>query len=380
VLVSAGLFVHSLRQLQNLAFGFRPDGLLVMSMDLSLQQYSDERGRRFLDSLVARAEGLPGVTSATLATYLPLDSAGIRFADVAIDGEIPGTKDNRLSIGYNVVGRRFLETTGLQLLRGRAFDASDGETSRLVGLVNDTMARKLWPGKDPIGQRFEAPAGKDWKKQWLEVVGVVANGKYVMLAEEPRPFFYLPLIQHYSSPITLIVRSASDPIGLVSPLTRVLSDLDPNLPVFNVKSMSAHVRDSPFGLMPLRMGATMAGGQGVIGLFLAVLGLYAVVSYGVARRAREIGVRMALGAGRADVLRLVVREGMRLTVIGIVLGLVGSLGLGFVLSKVLYGVSAMDPRVYIGVTALLLGVSALACYLPARGAMRVDPMVALRSE
>jgi predicted permease len=380
VLVSAGLFVHSLRQLQNLAFGFRPDGLLVMSMDLSLQQYSDERGRHFLDTLVDRAEGLPGVTSATLATYLPLDSAGMRFAEIGIDGEIPGTKDNRLSTGYNVVGRRFLETTGLQLLSGRAFDASDGETSRLVGLVNDTMARKLWPGKDPIGRRFQGPVGKDWKAQWVEVVGVVATGRYVMLAEEPRPFFYLPLVQHYSSPITLIVRSASDPIGLVSPLTHVLNGLDPNLPVFNVKSMSAHVRDSVFGLMPLRMGATMAGGQGVIGLFLAVLGLYAVVSYGVARRTREIGVRMALGAGRADVLRLVVREGMRLTVIGIVLGLVGSLGLGFVLSKVLYSVSAMDPRVYIGVTALLLGVSALACYLPARGAMRVDPMVALRAE
>jgi predicted permease len=380
VLVSAGLFVHSLRQMQNLAFGFRPDGLLVMSMDLSLQQYSNERGRQFLDTLVARAEGLPGVTSATLATHLPLDTAGIRIVDVAIDGEIPGTKDNRLSVGYNVVARRFLETTGLQLLRGRAFDASDGDTSRLVGLVNDTMARKLWPEKDPIGQRFQVPGGKDWKAQWVEVVGVVANGRYVMLAEEPRPFFYLPLIQHYSSPITLIVRAASDPIGLVSPLTRVLNDLDPNLPVFNVKSMSAHVRDSPLGLMPLRVGATMAGGQGVIGLFLAVLGLYAVVSYGIARRTREIGVRMALGAGRADVLRLVVREAMRLTVIGIVLGVVGSLGLGVLLSKVLYGVSAMDLRVYIAVTALLLGVSALACYLPARGAMRVDPMVALRAE
>ncbi len=160
----------------------------------------------------------------------------------------------------------------------------------------------------------------------------------------------------------------------------MVNDLDPDLPVFNVKSMSAHVRESPLGLMPLRMGATMAGSQGLIGLFLAVLGLYAVVSYGVAQRTREIGVRMALGADRADVLRLVVREGMRLTVIGIVLGLVGSLGLGVVLSKVLYGVSAMDPRVYVAVTALLLGVSALACYLPARGAMRVDPMVALRAE
>jgi len=380
VLVSAGLFVHSLRQMQNLALGFRLDRVLVMSMDLSLQQYGDERGRQFLDALVTRAESLPGVTSATVATHLPLDSTGISIVDVGIDGEIPGTKDNRLSIGYNAVGKRFLETTGLQLLRGRGFDSSDGETSRLVGLVNDTMARKLWPGKDPIGQRFQVPLGKDGKAQWVEVIGLVANGKYVMLSEEPRPFFYLPLIQHYSAPITLIVRSGSDPLGLVNPLTRVVNGLDPDLPVFNVKSMSAHVRDSPLGLMPLRVGAAMAGGQGVIGIFLAVLGLYAVVSYGVAQRTREIGVRMALGANRADVLLLVIREGMRLTIIGVVLGLVGSLGLGFVLSKVLYGLSAMDPRVYVGVTALLLAVSAIACYLPARGATRVDPIVALRAE
>jgi predicted permease len=380
VLVSAGLFVHSLRQMQNVAFGFRPDGLVVMSMDLSLQQYSDERGRQFLDSLVARAEGLPGVTSATLATQLPLDTTGIRVADVGIDGDIPGTKDNRLSIGYNVVGRRFLETTGLQLLRGRAFDASDGEKSRLVGLVNATMAMTVWPGKDPIGQRFQMPGGNDGKRQWVEVVGLVANGRYVMLAEQPRPFFYLPLVQHYSAPITLLVRSASDPLALVKPLTRVVNELDPDLPVFNVKSMSAHVRDSPLGLMPLRVGTAMAGGQGVIGIFLAMMGLYAVVSYSVARRTREIGVRMALGAGRADVLFLVVREGMRLTAIGVFLGLLGSLGLGFILSKVLYGLSSMDPRVYIGVTALLLGISGIACYLPARGAIRVDPVVALRAE
>ena len=156
--------------------------------------------------------------------------------------------------------------------------------------------------------------------------------------------------------------------------------MDGDLPVFNVRTMDAHVRDSVFGLMPIRMGAAMAGGQGLIGLFLAVLGLYAVVSSAVARRTREIGVRMALCADRKDVIRLVVRDGMRLTIIGIVVGLVGSFGLGLVLSRVLYGVRPVDAGVFAGVTALLLGVSALACYLPARRATRVDPLVALRAQ
>jgi ABC-type antimicrobial peptide transport system permease subunit len=177
-----------------------------------------------------------------------------------------------------------------------------------------------------------------------------------------------------------MVRAAGDPDALVAPLRGTLRELDPDLPLFNVRSMEDHVKNSVFGLMPLRMGAAMAAGQGAIGLLLAVMGLYAVVSYTVSRRTREIGVRLALGARRGDVVRLVVRDGLRLTIIGVVIGLVFSLGLGLVLSGALYGVNAMDVGVYIGVTALLLGVSALACYLPARRATRVDPLVALRTE
>jgi predicted lysophospholipase L1 biosynthesis ABC-type transport system permease subunit len=209
---------------------------------------------------------------------------------------------------------------------------------------------------------------------------VVADGKYLMLGEEPRPYFYLPLAQRYQSPITLMVRAAGDPDALVAPLRGTLRELDPDLPLFNVRSMEDHVKNSVFGLMPLRMGAAMAAGQGAIGLLLAVMGLYAVVSYTVSRRTREIGVRLALGARRGDVVRLVVRDGLRLTIIGVVIGLVFSLGLGLVLSGALYGVNAMDVGVYAGVTSLLLVVSALACYLPARRATRVDPLVALRTE
>jgi predicted permease len=375
VLVSAGLFLHSLRQMQHLALGFRSDGLLMMSVDLGLQQYSDDRGRQFISDLLRRAEALPGVSSATTAGHVPFDY-GIQASDVAIDGTIPGTKDGYLSITYNVVGPRYLETTGGLLARGRGFDQTDDEKARRVGVVNETMARKLWPGQDAIGKRFRFGRNGDW----IEVVGVARDGKYVMLGEEPRAYFYLPVSQQYLSPVTLIVRSASDPAALVSPLQRILRDMDRDLPVFNVRTMEAHLRDSVFGLMPLRMGAAMAGGQGLIGLLLAMMGLYAVVSSAVTRRTREIGVRMALGADRRDVVRLVVREGMRLTLIGIVLGLMVSLGLGMVLSRVLYGVRPVDVSVFAGVTTLLLGVSALACYLPARRATSVDPLIALRAQ
>lgn len=375
VLVSAGLFLQSLRQMQNLALGFRPDGLLTMSIDLGLQQYSDQRGRRFLDELLSRAKARPGVTSATLATHVPFDY-GMQFTSVGIDGPIPGTKDDELSAAFNAVGPAFFETTGAALTRGRAFDARDDEHAHAVTIVNETMARTLWPDQEPIGQRFRLGRTGDW----VEVIGVARDGKYVTLGEAPRSYFYLPVAQHYRTPITVIVRAAGDPAALAMPMQRMLNGLDPHLPVFDVRTMRDHVRDSVFGLMPLRLGASMAGVQGAIGLLLAVMGLYAVVSYTVARRTREIGLRMALGAERVDVLRFVMREGMRLTAIGAVLGVLISLGLGVVLSRVLYGVRALDLGVLAAVTVLLCAISAMACYLPARRATRVDPLTALRCE
>jgi hypothetical protein len=238
------------------------------------------------------------------------------------------------------------------------------------------MARKLWPGQDAIGGRFRF--GRNGP--WLEVVGVARDGKYVMLAEEPRTYFYVPLAQQYRSPMTLVVRSAAEPVTLVTSLQRLLGEMDPNLPVFNVKTMREHVRDSVFGLMPVRVGAGIAGMQGLIALLLAVMGLYAVVAQAVTRRIREIGVRMALGAAPGDVVRLVVREGMTLSAIGIAIGLPIAFGIGLVLSHVLYGVAAFDIGVFAGVTVLLVLVMALACYVPARRATRVDPLIALRYE
>ena len=375
VLISAGLFLHSLMQMQHIALGFKPERLLMMSIDLELQQYTTPRGLRFVEELLTRAEALPGVERATVSSHVPFDY-GMQITDVAIDGTIPGSKDDYASSAFNVVGPNFFDTTGAVLLQGRGFDETDDERSRRVAVVNQAMARKLWPSEDPIGRRFRF--GRNGP--WIEVVGVASDGKYVMLAEEPRTYFYLPLSQEYRSPMTLMVRSASEPEALVQPLQRLLGEMDSHLPVFNVRTMDEHVRSSVFGLMPLRIGASMAALQGVIGLLLALMGLYAVVSYGVSQRIREIGVRMALGAEPRDVLRLVVREGMRLSLVGIAIGLLVAFGVGLALSRVLYGLAPVDSAVLAGVTLLLLFVSALACYVPARRATRVDPLVALRYE
>ena len=375
VLASAGLFLHSLQRLQTLPLGFRPDNLLMVSVDLTLQQYSDRRGRQFLEDLLARAEALPGVRSATVAAHVPFDY-GMALTDVGTGREIPGSKDNYVFTAYNVVGAKFFETTRATIVRGRALDASDNESSRRVAVVNETMARTLWPEQDAVGQRFRF--GRDG--EWVEVVGIAADGKYVMLAEQARPYFYVPLAQRYQSPITIVLRTASDPASLATPLQRLLNERDPDLPVYNARTMERHVRDSVFGLMPLRVGAWMSAVQGAIALLLAIMGLYAVVSYAVTRRTREIGVRMALGASRGDVVRLVVREGMRLSLVGLAVGLLLAAGVGLVISGVLFGVVPIDVPVLGGVTVLLLLISALACYIPARRATRIDPLAALRYE
>jgi putative ABC transport system permease protein len=298
--------------------------------------------------------------------------AGSNWGGLRLEG-FHGTQDD-VSFDVNRVGPDYFSTLGVRLLEGRGLDSRDRGTLA-VAVINETMARRYWPAGDALGRKIYLDSTR-----FIEVVGVARDGKYMMLIEPRRPYFYIPIEQSYRSPVTLLVRSAGDPAPLAGPLQRLLNEMDPDLPVFNVRTMAHHMRDSVFGFMPFRLAVLMAGVQGAIGLLLAVMGLYAVVAYTVTRRTREIGLRMALGANRADVLRLVVRDGMRLTLIGVVLGLLLAVGIGLVLSQVLYGLSPVDVPVLAGVTALLLGVSALACYVPARRATRVDPMIALRCE
>lgn len=376
VLICGGLFLHSLRRAQQLDFGFRTDHLLVASLDLGLQGYRDDRARLFQRELLEKARALPGVTGATLATQIPFDIQ-IRFQEIWPDKPPAHFKDGKANLYCNRVGSDYMRVLGIPILRGRDLQPADREDHPNVALVNEAFAKECWPGEDALGRRFRVngTGGPE-----VEVVGIVPTGKYVMLSESPRPCFFLPLAQHPGAPVTVLLRTRTAPEGFTQPLRELVRSLDPDLPVYNERSMAAHIQSSVFGLLPLRMGATLAALQGGIGLLLAVLGLYAVVAYSVNRRTQEIGIRMALGARRLDVIRLVIREGLRLTLIGTAIGLVLALGLGFVLSHVLFGLGRVDAWVLLGVSSLLLGVSGLACYLPARRATRVDPLVALRCE
>jgi len=379
VLISGGFFLQSLWLAGRLDLGFRSENLLMASLDLGLQGYDDARGRQFHEKLVDRMRTIPGVRNVALAGSVPFDYM-VLVGEFGPEGRTSGAagsgQDGYVVGSYATADPNYLPTMGITLVQGRNFTRFDNETAPKVAIINQVLAQRLWPGGNAVGKQFHFHRGGDL----TEVVGVVRDGKYVMIGEEPRPFAYLPLAQHYLSPVSVHVRTEGAPLLLAPALRQVLSELDPALPVYNVRSMEEHLRSSAFGLMPLRMGATLAGVQGALGLVLAMMGIYGVVSYVVSQQTKEIGIRMALGARKADVIRLVVRGGARLAVVGLGVGLVFGLALALVLTHMLYGLKPSSLPVFAIVFSLLTGVSFLACYVPARRATRVDPMVALRYE
>jgi predicted permease len=375
VLVCGGLFLQSLRQLVQLDLGFRPERLLLASFDLGRQGYDVDRGQRFQSELLERVRALPGVDSASLALVLPF-GYGVQMCEVAPEGRIGVNGEGFTVVPQNYVGPDYLRTMGIGLQRGRSFTDQDNVSRPRVAVINALMAERLWPGQEPLGKRFQL--NRDGPL--VEVMGVVPTAKYVMLGEEPKPYCYLPLAQHYLSSVTLHVRARGLPASLLPAVREVFAGLDPHLPVYDVRTMDEHLRQSVFAFLPLRMGATMAAVQGLLALGLAVMGLYGVVSYVSTQRTREIGIRMALGASRRDIRQLVVRDGWKLTRVGMIVGLVMALLLSQGLSRLLYGLNPLNPLVYAAVLLLLGGVAWLACYVPARRATRVDPMTALRCE
>jgi putative ABC transport system permease protein len=347
----------------------------MLSYNLGLQGYTEQRGQEFSRHLLEKVRALPGVEAAGLTQHVPFDYA-MWSRDVWPENPPARLKDGNTSVAYNRVDPGFFELMGLRMVRGRTLAETDTGSAPRVTVINQALADFCWPGEDPIGKRLR------WSRDgpWIEVVGVTATAKYQMLSETPRSYLYVPLSQDYAAPLALLVRSRNEPLALVGDLRAAVQSLDPSLPVYEVRTMEHLLNNSFFALLPMRLGATLAVFQGLIGLLLAVMGLYSVVAYGVSRRTREIGIRMALGANGHNVVRFVVREGMRLTVIGIVLGLILAGVLGFALSRVLYGLEAVEPVAFISTTILLLATAGFACYLPARRATRVDPMVALRAE
>jgi predicted permease len=273
----------------------------------------------------------------------------------------------------NFVDPAYFETMNIPLLRGRGFTDFDNETSTHVSVINQTMAQQFWPNENAIGKRFEAK-GKLW-----EVVGIAKNGKYAFVGEDVRPFFYLPLQQSFMSMRALQIRTSTVPDALIAPVQQVIKSMDPGLPIFSILSMNDSLAGAN-GFMIFRLGAMLASCIGGLGLIMAAVGVYGVVAFAASQRTREIGVRVALGATRAQVLKLVLLQGLWVIAAGAALGVVFTLAVSRSIANLLVGVSATDPLTFTTATLFLVGVALYACYIPARKAMKVDPMVALRYE
>lgn len=288
----------------------------------------------------------------------------------------PVEKQKRLSAGKNIVSSNYFQTLGIPIVRGRSFGDADTEQSRPVALVNQHLANMLWPRQDPIGQRFRS-AGPDGS--WVEVVGVTDTGKYRFLFEDPQPYFYVPIVQEYTALRVLHIRASMRPEALTPVIERTIRALEPNLPLYDVQTMTQAL-GSGLGFFPLRVGAVSAASLGLLALALASIGLYGVVSYLTSQRTHEIGVRMAVGANRRDILRLVLHDSFKLVLVGVVAGLLVTLAFSRVAGTFLFGVSPRDPLTLIGLAPILGGVALIACAIPAWRAARMDPTVALRSE
>jgi predicted permease len=277
---------------------------------------------------------------------------------------------------FNSVDASYFDTLRVHILLGRAFAETDSETSPRVAIVNETMARHFWPREDPIGKRFSLTSDAG---PFVEIVGVARDGKYRVLAEDPQPYFYVPLTQHYTSQRTLQIRSSMPPESLAPIVQHEIQALDANDPIEEIQTMKESLGGT-LGYFIFRVGASLASAMGMLGLLLAVVGLYGVVSYAATQRTQELGIRMVLGASPRQILALLLKQGVRLVAAGLLFGLAGAWALTRAMSSMLVGVSPSDPLTYMSVAALLSFITLLACWIPARRAMRVDPMVALRYE
>ena len=372
LLVCAGLVVRSLQVAQKTRPGFTPENAVTLSFDLGLQGYTEEKGRAFERDILRRAEVLPGIRSVALVGTVPL-SLDYSFTTIYVEGQAAtATSDLPVAVP-NEISPNYFRTMEIPL-RGRDFTDRDDKDESRVAIVNETFARRLFPGRDAIGGRFNFN-GPD--KPFWEIVGVAADGKYNSLGEAAQPAVYQPMFRDYHTSPALVARTTGDPKAAIAALRGELQTLDSTLPTYNARTLTDQL-DVP--LFPYRMAAVVLGSFGVLAVMLAAIGIYGVMSYVVAGRTREVGVRVALGAARADVLWLIMKQGMSLAVIGLAGGLLVGLVAARLIVKLLFGVNPTDPITFVGVTVLLGLVAGLACYIPARRATKVDPLVALRYE
>ena len=369
LLAGAGLFLRSFWKLQSIEKGFTGENVQAMSLNMELQGYDASRGKTFYPAALESLSSLPGIQSASLASALPVTAGGTR---IQLDANATRPSVNEeISMDIVSVSPRFFETMGLPLLRGRDFRHVDTEKSASVMIVNETMAKKFWPGIDPVGQTFY-----DGDSTY-EVVGLARDTKYRNLREPPRMTFYLPLAQFYRPSMNLLMRTTGEPSQVVPAIRARLHTIEPSLTVFNIRTLQEHVGRS---LYVERMESLLLTVFGILALTLTAIGIYGVIAYSVAQRTREVGIRMALGAQKKDVLKMILTQGLWLVIWGAVIGLVACYWLSRLVASQLYGVSAYDPLTLMSTVVVLIAVALVAAYLPARRATKVDPLVALRYE
>jgi predicted permease len=369
LLICAGLFIRSLQKEQAIDLGFKTENRLVLWLSLKVVGYDQTNGVKFVQQLLDRVRAVPGVQSASIAQ---------RYSDFS--GHDCYSQDSaRPSVGIpvfdcsnNEVGSQFFHTMGISVVRGREFTAQDGERGNKVVVINESLARRYWPGEDPLGKQLRIGESSN---PLSEIVGIVKDSVDIgSMREEPPPMLYTPF-QDIES-MNLIIHTSIDPNGMIQPLRREISLLDENLPM-KIATMNELISSSQW---EQRLGVTLLSILGGLGLLLTAVGIYGVTAYIVAQRTREFGVRMALGARGRDVMKLVIREGMWLVLIGVVIGMAASLAVSRLLKSFLFGLSAADPMTFGIIPLLLAAVALLACYVPARRATKVDPMIALRAE
>ena len=371
LLVSAGLFIRSLGNVRLLDLGFRTDGVLLSSVDLFSAGYDRATGRQVLTRILDEIRALPGVESASLARRVPLGiSTGSSSTTLDPEGyEAP--KDEPAWAYLNWVAPDYFRTMRIPVLAGREFTIADRDDHRELFVVNRAFAERYWPGQNAVGKHIRIA------KESCEVVGVVGNSKYRRLNEPELPFVYLSTTWNYRPDVVFHVRTASDPRQLAAPVGAVIQRADPALPVFDVTTLAEYVQAASF---QHRLAASLLTGFGALALVLASIGLYATTAYSVSRRTQELGARLALGATRGDIMRLVLGQALRLSTIGLLIGLALAMAATQFFDALLVGVRPLDPVTFFGVTLVLTSIAVVASYMPARRAARLDPLQALRYE
>ena len=375
LLIVAGLFVRSLQSAEHMELGFDPNHVLNVTLDPKQDDYNEAQTREFYHELEAKIRAMPGVQSAALTSSVPISTfpSGqkiyVENRLVVPDRPVPVILYDRIDPGY-------FETMSIPVLLGRGFLDSDNEAAPLVAVINQTMANRLWPGEYPIGKRFSI---KSEAGPFLEVVGIARDSKYQSISEDAEPHFYIPLEQNYTSLRILQVRSQVAPALLTGQIERQIRELNPEITIVDIRTMTESLKGAT-GFFIFRLGASLAAFMGTLGLMLAVVGVYGMVSYSAGRRTKEIGVRIALGATPRQILAMVVGQGMRVVILGVFAGILAAWGVTRLMTHLLVGVTNSDAGVYLGVSIALSIVALIAIYIPARRAAKVDPIVALRYE